>query len=203
VARGCRAGLGVGLARLDDAAHDDCERRDSSLAKSALQLTPGMEAPAPAHDTRKDTRTRKRLLDVDHVARARLHEAAAAGARPREALCGADLPRVLEVALVARDDADGLDGGAVGAVGGLVVDEGAEGGEACEAGGAGDVVDEQEGVGRERGRRPQRAVLLLPRRVGEREQVRAPVDVARYGVGIFDGGVVAVGGGSLLVAGAC
>lgn len=98
---------------------------------------------------------------------------------------------MLEVALVAGDDTDGGDGGAVGAVGGLVVDEGAEGREAHEAGRAGDVVDEQEGVGGERGRRPEGAVLLLPGGVGEREQVRAAVDVARHGVGVFDGRVVA------------
>ncbi|SPQ24694.1 397c17b3-1913-4a60-84b2-c04c7b11fdb7 [Thermothielavioides terrestris] len=49
---------------------------------------------------------REGLLDVDLEPRARLHEAAAAPARPLEPHRGGDLPAVLQVALVAGHDLD-------------------------------------------------------------------------------------------------
>lgn len=108
----------------------------------------------------------ERLLNVDLEARARLHEAATALARPVKPLRRGDLPRLLEVALVARDDLDGRDGTGTGtgpspavvAIGtqpcllrpacvvdtrlGLHVDQVVEVGESLQAVARGDVVDE-------------------------------------------------------------
>ena len=70
--------------------------------------------------------TRKRLLDIDALPRARLHEAAPPRARPLEALAAADAALGLEVALVAGQDGDGWDLARVLAVVGLHVDHAEE-----------------------------------------------------------------------------
>lgn len=61
----------------------------------------------PPHDQRE------RLLDIHRVARARLHEAAAALARPLEADLRRHRALRLQIALVSRDDLDGLHVGLV------------------------------------------------------------------------------------------
>ena len=133
-----------------------------------------------------ETRTRKRLLDIDALAGARLHEAAAPGARPLEALAAADAALLLEVALVAGHDLDGRHLARVLTVVGLHVDHIEEVRERVVQRGRGrDVVHQQEGVRAQVRRRPQRAVLFLAGGVGQGEEVGLPVDGAGYGVGVF------------------
>lgn len=139
----------------------------------------------------KEKLTRKRLLDVDHVPGAGLHEAAAALARPLQPGGGADLALAGgEVALVAGDDAHGGHAAAGEAGGRFGVDERGEVVEGGERARAGDVVDEQEGV-RVARRRAGRyvAVFFLPGCVGEVQEVGLAVDGARYRVGVFCGGL--------------
>ena len=101
-------------------------------------------------------------------------------AGPLQALAGADAALLLEVALVAGDDANGQHAPRVVTGLGLHADQVEEVGELLvERGRGGDVVHEQEGIGVARVGRLQRAVLLLPGGVGEREQVGAAVDGAR------------------------
>ena len=176
-----------------------CWRRASTTRRTR---TRGCESKVSAPTTRISRqyrgkgarRTCKCLLHVDALARARLHEAAAARARPLEALARAHAPLLLEVALVAADEQLGRGAAGVLARLGLHADQVHEVGELLvQRGRRRDVVDEQEGVGVARVARLQRAVLLLPGRVGEGEQVRPPVDGARDRVGVLDGGVVPAG----------
>lgn len=150
----------------------------------------------------------ERLLDVHAVAGAGLHEAATVCARPFEAGLRGHLALGLQVALVAGDDLDGphvwrgrqrvvvASAGVVGVGGGLEtrvglhVDEVVEVGELVQRGRAGDVVDEQEGVGVQVRGRPHAAILLLAGGVCDGEVVRLAIDAARHRVGVLDGRVV-------------
>jgi len=134
--------------------------------------------------------TGKRLLDIDHVPRTRLHEAAPPLSRPLEALLRGDLSLALEVALVACDNPDRRDPGIVHAVFLLHVDHLHEEVERVERGRLGDVVDEQEGIGLQVRGCPEAAVFLLAGGVGEHEMVRLAVYAARDRVRVFDGGVI-------------
>lgn len=92
----------------------------------------------------------KGLLNVDHFASTRLHEAARVGASPLESDGCPDLALVVEVALVAGDEADWRDCAAVKTLLRLHVYEGSKVVEGSDGGLVSDVVDEQEGVGLER-----------------------------------------------------
>lgn len=148
------------------------------------------------------------LLDVHAVAGTGLHEAAAVGARPLEAGLRGHLALGLQIALVAGHDLDGPDvwrgrlrvvvaGAGIARVGsglearvGLHVDEVVEVGELVQRGRAGDVVDEQEGVGVQVRGRPHAAILLLAGGVGDGEMVRLAIDAARHRVRVLDSRVV-------------
>jgi hypothetical protein len=140
--------------------------------------------------------TCKRLLNVDHLAGARLHEATLAPPRPLQAVLGLDLALALQVALVAGDNLDGrrlavVDAGLV-----LHVDHLHEEIERIERVGRGDVVDEQEGVGLQVRGRPEAAVLLLAGCVGEHEVVGHAVDGARHRVRVLWRGMLAAAEGA-------
>lgn len=113
--------------------------------------------------------TRERFLDIDHLPRARLHEAAALLPRPFEPLLAADHPLALQVALVSRHDLDRARLAVVHPPVLLHVDELREVLERVDAVGVGDVVDEQEGIGEEVRGRPEAAVFFLAGGVGQQE----------------------------------
>lgn len=177
-------------------------RAHISVVPALLNELPGLDH--ALHDERK------RLLDIDLVAGARLHEAAAASARPLEPRGRRHRPALLQVALVARHNLDGLDGpgaragagigwadaGAAGALGvveadlGLHADELVKVLQGVEGVARSDVVDHEEGVCAEVGRRPHAAVLLLAGGVSEAQVVGDAVDDARDAVVVLDGRVV-------------
>jgi hypothetical protein len=147
-----------------------------------------------SHSPSSGRLTCKRLLDVDHLARARLHEATLAPPRPLQAVLGLDLALALQVALVAGDNLDGRRLAVVNAVLLLHVDHLHEEVERVERVGRGDVVDEQEGVGLQVRGGPEAAVLLLAGRVGEHEVVGHAVDGARHRVRVLWRGMLAAEG---------
>ena len=100
------------------------------------------------------TRTRKRLLNIHHLPRTRLHEPALALPRPLQALRTLDLARALQVALVPRDDLDGRHAAVVQPLLRLHVDHVHEVVEGVERVGVRDVVHQQKGVGAQVRRRP-------------------------------------------------
>lgn len=153
-------------------------------------------------------RTGKGLFDIDHLPRTGLHEAAASAPGPFEAPSGADDPGFLEIALVAGHDLDwrrhaqrrDVLGRLVGIVAIELLEQADvlllpvlrlhvyhlhEVAQRLECGLVGDVVHQQKGIGIEIRRSPQAAILLLAGRVGEREEVRQPVDRPSHRVGVF------------------
>ena len=100
------------------------------------------------------THTRKRLLNIHHLPRTRLHEPALALPRPLQALRTLDLARALQVALVPRDDLDGRHAAVVQPLLRLHVDHVHEVVEGVERVGVRDIVHQQKGVGAQVRRRP-------------------------------------------------
>lgn len=129
--------------------------------------------------------TRKRLLNIDHLPRARLHKPTPPLPRPLQPLRRLDHPRRRQITLIARNKLHGGDLPLVDSILLLHVDHLGEVLEALEAVLIRDVVDEEEGVGAEVRGCPERPVLFLARGVGEHEEVGLPVDGARYGVRVL------------------
>lgn len=137
--------------------------------------------------------TSKRLLNVHHLPRTRLHEPIPSTPRPIQSLPRSDLPHALQITLVPRNDTHRQDRAAFHAIFFLHLNQLVEIVQGSERGLLCDVVDEQKGVGSDVGRGPETAVFFLAGGVGEGERVGGAVDGAGYGVGVFDCGVVSAG----------
>jgi hypothetical protein len=133
--------------------------------------------------------TRKSLLDIDHFPCTRLHEATAPLPRPLQPLGGLDDPPGRQIALVARNKLHWRHFALVYSVLLFHVDHLGKVFEAVEAVLVRDIVDEEEGIGPQVRGGPERAVLLLARRVGEHEEVGLAIDGARHRVRVFCAGV--------------
>ena len=134
--------------------------------------------------------TRKRLLNIHHLPRTRLHEPIPPALRPLQPIPRADLAHPLQIAFVPRHDTHGQHAVLLEPCLALNLNHLVEVLERLQGVRLRDVVDEQEGVGAEVAGGPESAVFFLARRVGEGEGVGDAVDGARDGVGVFDRGVV-------------
>ena len=101
-----------------------------------------------------------------------------------------NLPVVLQVALVTRDEANRQDLVLLQPVLALDIDHLREVLERLERAGLGDVIDQKESVAFEVRLRPEAAVFFLAGGVCEAERVGRAVDCSGYGVGVFDCRVV-------------
>lgn len=106
--------------------------------------------------------TRKCLLNVHHLPRARLHEPKVVLPAPVQPISCGNLPHVLQIALVTRDDADRQDLVLLHPVFSFDIDHLGEVVEGLERAGLGDVIDQQECVAFQIRLRPKAAVFLLP-----------------------------------------
>ena len=179
-------GVGVCTGCMKAAGSDDAANNHYALSDSTSSRTfvPTPLLPSTARIPR-GKRTCERLLNIHHLPRARLHEPTLAASRPRQSLPTRHHPRVLEIALVARDDAHGLHLARVVAVLALHVHHLQEIVQVREGGVIGDVVDEQEGVGAQVGCGPEPAIFFLAGRVGKGEEIGFSVDGARNRVGVL------------------
>lgn len=98
--------------------------------------------------------TSKRLLNINHLPRARLHKPAIPRPRPLQPLPTRNHPPVFQIALVPRNNLNRLHGARVCPVVTFHVDHLQEVLQGIEGGGGGDVIDEEEGVGAEVGGGP-------------------------------------------------
>ena len=123
--------------------------------------------------------TRKRLLDIDHLPRARLHESALPLPRPLQPVFCLDLPLPLEIAFIPREYFHGWDFAIVYPVVLFHVNHLHVVFERIERVRTRDVVDEEKSVGFEIRCGPETAVFFLPRGVGEHQVVGHAVYRAR------------------------
>lgn len=126
--------------------------------------------------------TSKRLLDINHLSCTRFHEPAPSLARPLKTLSCLYHSCSGQITLVARNK---LHWGYFALVYPVLlfhIYHLCKVFEALEAVLVCDVVHEEEGVGTEVRGSPERAVLFLPGRVGEHEEVGLAIDGACYGV---------------------
>lgn len=138
------------------------------------------------------TLTRKRLFNIDHFPRARLHESISPRSCPFQSISCADLSHTLQIAFIPRDQTYRQDLPSFHAIFALLIDELVEVFEGFERVVLGDVVDEEKGIAVEVGVGPEAAVFFLACRVGEGEGVGRAVYDSRDGVRVFDGWVVSV-----------
>ena len=148
--------------------------------------------------------TGKRLLNINHLSRARLHESTSPLPRPLEACPTAHHSAVLEIAFIPGhnlyrrrlDVLASLDTPKFGVIvffqpGFLFnVDHVHEVVQRVERRGVGDVVDEEEGIGLQVGCRPETAVFFLARRVGQGQEVGEAINGASDGIRVFNRRVV-------------
>lgn len=134
--------------------------------------------------------TSKCLLNVDHFSRTGLHEAVSSTSCPVQTFGGTDLPYPLQITLVTSDNADRQHFPSLHASFALLLDELVEPFERAQRGLLSDVVDEQEGIGVQVGRRPQTAVFFLAGGVCDCQGEGGPVNVSRDRVRVFDGRIV-------------
>ena len=134
--------------------------------------------------------TSKRLLDIHHLQRTRLHESSPSRPRPLQPLLRPDLPRLLQIALVSRHNLDRRRASAIYPALLLHADQLVEILERVEGIRIRDVVAQQEGIGLQVGRGPEAAVFFLAGGVGQVELVGLAVDGAGHAVRVFDGWIV-------------
>jgi hypothetical protein len=167
---------GCVLPRFDDATDDDCLQVSMTITRGIVSLFQQL--------------TGKGLFDVHHLPRARLHKAEVVLPAPVHAIFRGNLPVSLQVALVARDEADRQDLVLLQPVLALHINHLREVVERLERAGLGDVVDQQESVAFEVRLRPEAAVFFLASSVREAEGVGRAVDRSRYRVGVLNCRVV-------------
>ena len=134
--------------------------------------------------------TRKCLLNVHHLPRARLHEPKVVLPAPVQPISCGNLPHVLQIALVTRDDADRQDLVLLHPVFSFDIDHLGEVVERLEGAGLSDVIDQQECVAFQIRLRPKAAVFFLPGGVCEAEGVGRAINGSCNGVGVFNRGIV-------------